>query len=180
MKYVFPWKRAVTRPSYSRIPSRPLKRGAHFIEIARRTSAPLSPRRTQACRNAAEITSARGLDSWLRAIKEKKKEKETPTGFPPIQPPPPPSSSSCRRHDLSPPSRPRFLAGTMPPRSSMLLFYMAPIPWDKKNLNEPVIRSWFFYEFWSLKFKVLRWYYESRIFLEHEEFFFVDPCVSWN
>lgn len=156
MKYVFPWKRAVTRPSYSRIPPRPLKRGAHFIEIARRTSAPLSPRRTQACRNAAEITSARGLDSWLRAIKEKKKEKETPTGFPPIQPPPPPSSSSCHRHDLSPPSRPRFLAGTMPPRSSMLLFYMAPIPWDKKNLNEPVIRSWFFtnFEVWSLKFYV--------------------------
>lgn len=157
MKYVFPWKRAVTRPSYSRIPSRPLKRGAHFIEIARRTSAPLSPRRTQACRNAAEITSARGLDSWLRAIKEKKKRKRNADRISPDSTTPSPSSSSsCRRHDLSPPSRPRFLAGTMPPRSSMLLFYMAPIPWDKKNLNEPVIRSWFFtnFEVWSLKFYV--------------------------
>lgn len=137
MKYAFPWKRAVTRPSYSRIPPRPLKRGAHFIEIARRTSAPLpTSHRTQACRNAAEITSA-----WFVAASNKrKKKKKRRQDFPRFSRPPlllvaATTFFHLRRHNAT---------------LCRCSYFISSNSTDRRNLNErySLVIS---YEFWNLK-----------------------------
>lgn len=133
MKYAFPWKRAVTRPSYSRIPPRPLKRG----RISSKSPAAL-PRHSQphiGHKRAETRQKLRVLDSWLRAIKEKRKRNADR-----ISP-----DSAALPFFLSPPRPLSTFAGTMPPFADALILY-PPIP-RIEEIWTNVIHSWFLTNF---------------------------------